>query len=1030
MLHRRARTNRSVSTHSSYNRVTLVLCLVALAAIGSAAILVAPPAQTKVADRSSGAPQQKITVRTVAAQNREVKRSASNAYMTPVLATIDVDTTADVPLVGVCSAAPGDCSLRGAIAYANSNPGTVINVPAGTYQLVVPGGATEGFNGDNTIGDLDVTASGTSIIGAGAATTIIRQTQPNDRVIEVNPFLAAGFSFSISNVPLTGGSETTGIGGGAIISGSQNNTTTVTNCTFSGNSATGSGTSGGGAISNFGGSLTVTGSTFTANSTSSSGGAIGYSAGDPSGRRPSSGTLSITGSTFSNNTASSASAGGGALDLFNFNLSTGTYSVNTSSFNGNSAANGNGGAVIVESGPLTVTTSSFANNSAGKAGGAILSNSSASVAYSRLVGNSAGVPENGVTLFRGGGTMTADDNWWGRNAGPAANDFRAADPGGTVTITPATWLQLRHSASPGTVCVGGTSTLTADILGRNSGAPLTTQLNGLPTFPATFINNTPAIGTVTGATDFVNGQASATFTATASGTASIDVTADNETVNVTITSDTNATTDPADQSLCEGATATFTTTASGPGPITFVWKKGSTVLNDGDLGGRVSGATTNSLSISNVQASDAGTYTVEATGSCNTASQSASLTVGEVTTATDPVDQEVCEGDTANFSTTATGTDLHYAWTVDGVAAGGDSPNLSVNTSGFSAGAHPVTLTVTGVCGTVEHSATLTVNADTTATDPADQRVCQGAMANFSTTASGTDLHYAWTVDGNPAGSNSPTLAVNTTGFSAGPHPVTLTVTGECGQVSHTATLTVDAPAATTDPADQSVCEGQTATFTTTTSGTGPFTFVWKKGAMVLVDGDFGGRVDITSTATSSTLTISNTQPTDAGTYTVETSGGGVCENTAAQNANLAVNSGPPVITTNGQTLTLWPPNHTYSTFTISQFVTGASDSCDAGVGIEDVVIASVTSDELEDNPAGADGNTIDDIVIAADCKSVQLRAERDSNLDGRLYTITFKVTDSQGNVGTATAKVQVPKNNNGTSVDSGVKYMETGACP
>jgi hypothetical protein len=114
----------------------------------------------------------------------------------------------------------------------------------------------------------------------------------------------------------------------------------------------------------------------------------------------------------------------------------------------------------------------------------------------------------------------------------------------------------------------------------------------------------------------------------------------------------------------------------------------------------------------------------------------------------------------------------------------------------------------------------------------------------------------------------------------------------------------------------------------------------------------------------------------------------------------------------------------------VNQFVTGASDACDLSVDINDVVITSVTSDELEDNPSGADGTTVDDIVIAADCKSVQLRAERDGDLDGRVYTITFSVTDSQGNVGTATAKVQVPTNVNGTAVDSGVKYTETGVCP
>ena len=52
-----------------------------------------------------------------------------------------------------CTAAPNDCSLRGAVTFANLNPGTTIIVPAGTYQLNIPGGAVEGFSGNNLIGD-------------------------------------------------------------------------------------------------------------------------------------------------------------------------------------------------------------------------------------------------------------------------------------------------------------------------------------------------------------------------------------------------------------------------------------------------------------------------------------------------------------------------------------------------------------------------------------------------------------------------------------------------------------------------------------------------------------------------------------------------------------------------------------------------------------------------------------------------------------------------------------------------------------
>ena len=220
-------------------------------------------------------------------------------------AAIDVDRTDDAAGASACTAAPNDCSLRGAVAFANLVPGTTINVPAGTYQLNIPGGAGEGFTGNNAIGDLDVRGNNTIIVGAGAATTIIQQTQPNDRVIEVNPYLVANFNFDISGVTITGGKETTAVGGGGIISGSINNTMSVTNCVISGNSATGVGTFGGGGILHTGGSLTITGTTFSNNSTSTSGGGLGYTAGDPLIRTPSTGTLSVSGSTFSGNTANS-----------------------------------------------------------------------------------------------------------------------------------------------------------------------------------------------------------------------------------------------------------------------------------------------------------------------------------------------------------------------------------------------------------------------------------------------------------------------------------------------------------------------------------------------------------------------------------------------------------------------------------------------------------------------------------------------------------------------------------------------------
>lgn len=135
-----------------------------------------------------------------------------------------------------------------------------------------------------------------------------------------------------------------------------------------------------------------------------------------------------------------------------------------------------------------------------------------------------------------------------------------------------------------------------------------------------------------------------------------------------------------------------------------------------------------------------------------------------------------------------------------------------------------------------------------------------------------------------------------------------------------------------------------------------------------------------------------------------------------------------PTINTS-QAKTLWPPNHKYATFNVSDLVTSVTDNCDASVGTGSVRITKVTSDELEDS--GGDGSTLNDIVIAADCKSVQLRSERVGDGNGRVYTITLNVTDASGNTSTATVKVSVPHAQNGAgAVDDGPHYTVLSSCP
>ena len=136
-----------------------------------------------------------------------------------------------------------------------------------------------------------------------------------------------------------------------------------------------------------------------------------------------------------------------------------------------------------------------------------------------------------------------------------------------------------------------------------------------------------------------------------------------------------------------------------------------------------------------------------------------------------------------------------------------------------------------------------------------------------------------------------------------------------------------------------------------------------------------------------------------------------------------------PVITLTTNTINLTPPNHTYQTFAITDFVSSATDNLDTTLDSNDVVISLATSDEADDAKGSGDGNTKNDIVIAAGCKSVMLRRERAEGGNGRVYKITVQVKDLAGNIGSAVRQVFVPLSG-APVVDSGVQSSVNGCGP
>ena len=108
----------------------------------------------------------------------------------------------------------------------------------------------------------------------------------------------------------------------------------------------------------------------------------------------------------------------------------------------------------------------------------------------------------------------------------------------------------------------------------------------------------------------------------------------------------------------------------------------------------------------------------------------------------------------------------------------------------------------------------------------------------------------------------------------------------------------------------------------------------------------------------------------------------------------------PPMLDVRLSRDTLWPPDHKLKP--INAFVE-VSDNLDPAVQVE---LVSITSNE-PDNGLG-DGDQADDIVIDDDF-FFRLRAERSGVGGGRVYTITYKATDSCGNVTFQSVFVTVP---------------------
>ena len=223
---------------------------------------------------------------------------------------------------------------------------------------------------------------------------------------------------------------------------------------------------------------------------------------------------------------------------------------------------------------------------------------------------------------------------------------------------------------------------------------------------------------------------------------------------------------PASQTNALGTTATFTVTAGGSAPMSFQWSFNGTNLNS---------ATNTTLTLSNVQFSQAGTYSVlvsNAAGSTNSASATLSVYAFPPFIAVQPVSSSSQLGSTTEFQVTATGTaPLSYQWSFNGTNLS-DATNailLFTNVQLNEAGSYAVQI-ANAAGSTNSASASLTVYTlpPYITAQPASQIVIVGTTATFTVATTGTTpFSFQWSLNNsNILGATNATLTITNVQFN------------------------------------------------------------------------------------------------------------------------------------------------------------------------------------------------------------------------------------------------------------------------
>jgi uncharacterized repeat protein (TIGR01451 family) len=351
---------------------------------------------------------------------------------------------------------------------------------------------------------------------------------------------------------------------------------------------------------------------------------------------------------------------------------------------------------------------------------------------------------------------------------------------------------------------------------------------------------------------------------------------------LTVLSPPTVSSQPVDQTIVVGSNVTFQAGVTGSSPLTYQWWFGGTML---------SGQTTASLGLSNVQLSQAGGYKLVANNSVGVVTSAvAQLTVlAPPIITTQPTNQSAAVGTAVNLQVNAAGSaPLTYQWcfnATNSIEANTNVltlANLQLNQAG------QYTVIVTNAAGSI----TSAVAIVTVGTPPAIQQqpssltLVQGQTGSFNLSAAGdAPLSYQWRFNGTalPGATMTNYSLANVSSGNAGNYDAV--VTDPYGSItSSVAQLTIIIPPTIgTQPVDEIVSVGSNTAFQVVVSGSDPIGYQWLFNGTNAV----GGNTNV--------LSLGNAQMNMSGGYTVvATNLAGAVTSLVAQLTVLL----PPTITT------------------------------------------------------------------------------------------------------------------------------------